>query len=71
MPGQESPPRILPGCIHTSGTHGHAFSYVLHVPRYEARGTSRLVRCIKVYVIASYVIASQFSMELMLFRRGL
>ena len=42
----------------------YAFLYVL--PRYEARGTSRLVRYIEVYVIAS-----QFSMELMLFRRGL
>ena len=34
-------------------------------------GTSRLVRYIEVYVIASCVIASQFSMQLMLFRRGL
>ena len=56
-------------CIHTSGTRGYAFSYVLL--RYEAWGTSRLVRCIEVNVIANYVIASQFSMQLMLFRRGL
>ena len=42
----------------------YAFLYVL--PRYEARRTSRLVRYIEVYVIAS-----QFCMELMLFRRGL
>ena len=48
---------------------GYAFLYVLQ--RYEARETSRLVRYIEVYVIASCVIASQFSMELMLFRRGL
>ena len=56
-------------CIHTSCALGYAFFYVL--PRYEAQGTSRLVRYIEVYVIASYVIASQFSMELILFRRGL
>ena len=56
-------------CIHTSGTHGYAFMYVLS--RYEARGISRLVHYIEVYAIASFVGASQFSMELMLFRRGL
>ena len=56
-------------CIHTSCTRGYAFFDIL--PRYEAQGTSRLVRYIEVYVIANYVIASQFPMELMLFRRGL
>ena len=56
-------------CIHTSGAHGYAFLYVL--PRCEARGTSRLVRYIEDYVIANYVIASQVSIEFMLFRRGL
>ena len=56
-------------CIYTSCTRGYVFLYVL--PRYEACETSRLVRYIEVYVIANYVIASQFSMELMLFRRGL
>ena len=56
-------------CIHTSGTCGYAFLYVLL--RYEARGTLKLVRYIEVYVIANYVIMSQFSMKLMLFQRGL
>ena len=50
----------------------YAWVCILYVlPRYEAWGTSRLERYIEVYVIASYVIVSQFSMELMLFRRGL
>ena len=49
-----------------------AWVCILHVlPRYEAWGTSRLVRYIEVYVIVNYVIASQFSMELMPFQRGL
>ena len=46
-------------CMYISCTHGYVFLYVL--PRYEACGTSKLVRYIKVYVIASFVIASQFS----------
>ena len=50
--------------FYTSDTRGYAFLYAL--PTYDARGTSRLVRYIEVYVIAS-----QVSMELMLFRRGL
>ena len=45
-------------CIHTSGPCEYAVLYVL--PRYEARGPPDW-----------YVIASQFSMQLMLFRRGL
>ena len=53
-------------CIYTSCTAGYVFLYVL--PRYEAQGTYRTLRYIEVYVIASYVIASQFSMELMLFQ---
>ena len=56
-------------CIHTPGKRGYVFFYVQ--PRYEAQGTSRLVRYMEVYVTANYVIVSQFSMELMLFRRGL
>ena len=62
-------------CVHTSGTRRYAGTrrYVLLyiLPRYEAWGTSRIVCYIEVYVIANYDIASRFSMELMLFRRGL
>ena len=55
--------------MYISCTCRYVFLYVL--PRYEAQGTYRTLRYIEVYVIANYVIASQFSMELMLFRRGL
>ena len=41
-------------CIYTSGTRGYAFWYVL--PRYDAWGTSRLVRYIEVYVIARFTL---------------
>ena len=56
-------------CIHTSGTCGYVF---LYVPlRYEAWGPPESYVIIEVYVIVNYVIASQFSMELMLCQRGL
>ena len=41
------------------------------VRRYEAWGTSRLVRYIEVYIIANCVLARQFSKELTLFRSTL
>ena len=56
-------------CIHTSGKRGYVFLHVL--PRDEAWGTSGIVRVIEVYVVENCVIASQFSMELMLSRHRL
>ena len=52
-------------CIHTLGTRGYAFLYVL--PRYEAQGSQDWCVISRFMLVTLYC---QFSMELMLFRRG-
>ena len=46
-------------CIHTSGTRGYVFLYILS--RYEARGTSGIARYVEILLYSEvYVIASHF-----------